>query len=192
MRMKHSIIRYCYILLLLLFSVCASSANAESTITAKNFTFKIPEQWSRVSESEEKEIRKTITKSLQGIANERSFFVFSTPNDYMVMVYDLEFNREKPTLEEGLAANDNNFRIGKSQGIVRAVLSNKIVMIDNKKALENDWIGKTSKKNNRNLTYIIETMDEKVSVNVSAFFPENDTMFSGQVKALLTSLIYKS
>ena len=157
----------------------------EQTITADHFAFRVPVQWSRAGASDERQVRNLTTRALKGVADERNFFVFNSPQGYVVIVYDIVFRSEKQSLTEAQATNKQNFEMGVSRGIVKTMLSNSIVTVGKVEALENDWIAKTSKTNNRNLVYVMYTPDDKVSVNVSAFFPDSDEDFADQVKNIL-------
>lgn len=177
----------CLAIITILFSEL-SVADQEKTIIAEHFEFSIPVGWSRASSSDEHSIRSSVTRPFKSFAEEQSFFVFSSPKGYMIIVYDLKFSSKKPSLEQAQNANKQNFRMGKSQGIVRSVLSNNIIQLEGVRALENDWVGTTQKRLNRNLTYILYTEDEKVTLNVSAFFPENDNRFAEQIRNLLPTI----
>lgn len=173
----------------LIFIPCVTSAESGKTIVADNYTFTIPEQWSRVSKSEEREVRNVLLESTQGFADfNRNFFVFNTQERYMIIVYDIVYRGEKPSFKTGLDRNEQRFKMGVRNGIVKTILSNKIITVGDKSVLETDWVGNSRKENNRNLNYTIGTPNEKVNVSISAFFPENATLFANQIKKMLSTI----
>jgi len=177
--------------LLLFLSPCQTFSETEKTISTDKYTFKIANSWTRATKSEERQIEEMMTKALQGIADANNFFVFQSPKGYMVVIYDVTFRQNKPTLKEGMEANKMNFIAGKERGIVRTVISNKIIEITGKKVLENDWVGTTKKRNNRNVTYIFNAPYKNVNMSVLAFFANDDAAFLRQMKKVISTFNFE-
>ena len=174
---------------LLIVIPCIASAGSEEIIIAEGYIFKVSEQWSRVSKVEEREVRNVMLKSTQGFSDfNQNFFVFNTPDQYMIIMYDVVYRGEKPSFKTAIGRNEQRFEMGVRNGIVKTVLSNKVITIGNKSVLESDWVGNSRKANNRNLSYTIASPNEVTNIIISAFFPENETSFANRIRKMLSTI----
>jgi hypothetical protein len=121
------------------------------------------------------------------------FYMFKTPEDAMVLVYNVLVPATMPVhdyMTKLRAMNETKFEYGRQSGIVKRVIKIKLTEGKESSVLETEYVAAQG-KNNRTLIYnLAGGPSPKFTVVISAFFSENDDHFQESVKKVMTSVAF--
>jgi len=169
-----------------------------TAVDAGQFQFKVPATWTRAPKSEEDELKHTMLAGARqmldtekGSMEIEQFYMFKTPEDAMVLVYNVLVPATMPVhdyMTKLRAMNETKFEYGRQSGIVKRVIKIKLTEAKDLSVLETEYVAAQG-KNNRTLIYnLAGGPSPKFTVAISAFFPENDDQFQESVKKVMASV----
>jgi len=167
-------------------------------IDAGHFQFEVPAAWTRPPETEEQELKRTVTagaKELLDTSNVsldfESFYAFNTPEQAMVLINALPIPESMSAHDYMVklrAMNETKFEYGRQSGIVNRVIRIKLTEAEGASVLETEYLA-TQGRNNRTLIYCVASVPSpRFAVTISAFFPETDDAFRERVESVLNSV----
>ena len=173
----------------------------EDWLRTEKYIIKIPSDWIQKKLDETMRIKKAmaIPPNLPAKYN-NNFYVYSNKKDYLILLYEMVYRDDISfsSFEERHKMNMQNMKSGINAGVVKKVVTSEIVKINtfentNKfsKGTVMDWIGNTSKHNNRNRIYTIDTQTKNVTITLSAFFYEKDIAFSDELENTIHSIKFR-
>lgn len=144
-------------------------------IETDNYSLMLPEEWYDVGNGDSK----TKQQIEEGIPNPSEAKLInyhqinvSNNDDLGLLIYEVEYVHKRPSFDERVSINNSNFLLGKQNGIVQKVISNRVTSIGGKQAVETDFLAKSGM---RNLNVIFDSENGNISIIVSAFFPHNNS-----------------
>ncbi len=169
-----------------------------TTVDAGQFQFKVPATWTRAPKSEEDELKRTMLAGARqmldtekGSMEIEQFYMFKTPEDAMVLVYNVLVPATMPVhdyMTKLRAMNETKFEYGRQSGIVKRVIKIKLTEGKDLSVLETEYVAAQG-ENNRTLIYnLAGGPSPKFTVAISAFFPENNDQFQESVKKVMESV----
>ena len=190
-----------FVLIISCFFLVVPYAYYEEYLKTKEYSIKITSGWIRKNIDETRKIKKTmpIPPNLPAKYN-NNFFVYSNPKGYLILLYETVYRDDISfgSIEERHKMNLQNMKRGIQAGIVKKIVTNEIVKINTSendnifsKGTLMDWIGNTSKHNNRNRIYTLDTQTKNVTITLSAFFYEKDNAFANELENAFQSIKFK-
>lgn len=118
-----------------------NTAASHITRTLRNWTCEVPLTWQAATRADEDQMRSMLTPGLPTGCEIAALFVFTAGSDGTFLIYELALSSSGGAkyIDSLKSQNEEKFRMGRSQGLVKDVLENRTSRIGTCDALLVDW-----------------------------------------------------